>query len=246
MSAVAWIGAALGLLGSAGLGGLVKTWLDHKRERRAQSDGVALELVKTLGVRVDQLEDALSEERARCEADGIAGRVTWTALFVKLGASIDRAEELALAAVVHFPAYEVTTTAQRLAHLMAQLGHESGGFRYMEEIASGAAYEGRSDLGNTSPGDGRLFKGRGPIQITGRANYRAFGRQIGIDIERHPEIAAVPSIGLHLALEYWRDRKLNALADADDIETITRRINGGLNGIADRRARLARIKELVR
>ena len=133
-------------------------------------------------------------------------------------------------------------SALRLAHFMAQLCHESGSFRYMEEIASGAAYEGRADLGNTVAGDGKRFKGRGPIQLTGRANYRTFGRRIGIDLERHPEIAAIPSIGLHTALEYWRDRGLNALADRDDVLGITRKINGGLNGIRDREDHLKKIK----
>lgn len=175
-------------------------------------------------------------------ADGIAGRVTYTALFHKMGATIDRAEELALAAVRWFPEYGIMESGLRLAHFMAQLAHESGGFRYMEELASGKAYEGRADLGNTSSGDGIRFKGRGPIQLTGRANYRTFGRRIGVDLERHPEIAAVPSIGLHTALEYWKDRGLNALADANDIEGITRRINGGLNGLADRKAHLAKVK----
>lgn len=175
-------------------------------------------------------------------ADGIAGRGTFTALFQKLGATIDRAQELALAAVVHFPAYGIMDSELRLAHFMAQLVHESGGFRYMEEIASGQAYEGRANLGNTQPGDGKRYKGRGPIQITGRANYRTFGRKIGIDIERHPEIAGIPSIGLHLALEYWKDRKLNERADLDDVLGITRRINGGENGLADRKQHLAKIK----
>lgn len=175
-------------------------------------------------------------------ADGIAGRGTFTALFRKLGASQERAEELALSANVHFPAYGIMDSALRLAHFMAQLCHESGSFRYMEEIASGAAYEGRADLGNTVAGDGKRFKGRGPIQLTGRANYRTFGRRIGIDLERHPEIAAIPSIGLHTALEYWRDRGLNALADRDDVMGITRKINGGTNGLADRKHHLAKIK----
>ncbi len=175
-------------------------------------------------------------------ADGIAGRGTFNALFRKLGAKLDRAQELALAAVVHFPAYGIMDSKLRLAHFMAQLVHESRSFRYMEEIASGQAYEGRIDLGNTEPGDGKRFKGRGPLQLTGRANYRAFGRRIGIDLERHPEIAALPSIGLHIALEYWKDRKLNGLADADDVIGITKRVNGGLNGIEDRKAHLAKIK----
>lgn len=174
--------------------------------------------------------------------DGVLGPVTYTALFRKLGATVDRAQELALAAVRWFPEYGVLGGELRLAHFLAQLVHESGSFRYMEELASGKAYEGRADLGNTQPGDGVRFKGRGVLQITGRSNYRRFGRKIGVDIERHPEIAAIPSIGLHLALEYWRDRKLNALADADDITGITRKINGGFNGLEDRKAHLKKIK----
>lgn len=175
-------------------------------------------------------------------ADGIAGLGTFGALFRKLGATEDVSAPLAIAANVHFPVYGVMDSPLRLAHFMSQLVHESGSFRYMEEIASGQAYEGRADLGNTQPGDGRRFKGRGPIQITGRANYRKFGRKIGIDIENDPELAAHPSIGLHLALEYWRDRGLNALADADNVEAITRKINGGLTGIEDRKNHLARLK----
>lgn len=177
-----------------------------------------------------------------CTVDGAIGRGTFAALFAKLGAGPVRSAELALCANVHFPAYGIMESGLRLSHFMAQLVHESGSFRYMEEIASGQAYEGRADLGNVVAGDGVRFKGRGPIQITGRANYRTFGRAIGIDIENHPEIAAVPSIGLHLALEYWKSRNLNALADADDVVAITRKINGGTNGLDDRKAHLARIR----
>jgi putative chitinase len=174
--------------------------------------------------------------------DGIVGPVTYTALFHKLGASTDRAQELAIAANRWFPDYGIMESPLRLAHFLAQLVHESGSFRYMEELASGAAYEGRTDLGNTEPGDGVRFKGRGVLQLTGRQNYRIFGRKIGVDLERHPEIAAIPSIGLHIALEYWSDRKLNALADADDIRGITRKVNGGWTGLADREVQLAKIK----
>lgn len=175
--------------------------------------------------------------------DGIAGPMTFAAIFRKLGAPETRAAELGKAAVPWFEKYGIMQNPRRLAHLLAQLAHESAGFRYMEEIASGAAYEGRKDLGNTQPGDGRRFKGRGPIQITGRANYAYYGKQIGLDLEASPEMAAMPRIGLRLALEYWRRHGLNGLADSDDIAAITRKINGGLNGYADRRARLAKIKE---
>nr|WP_313425214.1 glycoside hydrolase family 19 protein [Brevundimonas diminuta] len=183
--------------------------------------------------------------RLGVSVDGIIGAGTLTALFARMGAQKPVAEELGLAANVHFRTYGILDRGLRLAHFMGQCGHESGGFRYMEEIASGAAYEGRADLGNTQPGDGRRFKGRGPIQLTGRANYRRVGRQIGIDLERHPQIVGHPSIGLLVGCVYWSDRKLNAKADADDLLGLTRAINGGTNGLEDRRRRTAQAKELI-
>jgi len=160
--------------------------------------------------------------------DGIIGRTTLTAVFQKLGANSSRSAELALAANVHLDAYSIITQL-RFCHFMAQLAHESGNFRYMEEIASGAAYEGR-------------FKGRGPIQLTGRTNYRKYGQELGIDLENNPEIVAIPSFGLLVACKYWQNNNLNVFADHDDVLTITRRINGGLNGIEDRKNKLSTIK----
>lgn len=179
------------------------------------------------------------------KADNDPGRVTFTALFKRLGAAQDRAEELALSAAVHFPAYGIMGSKLNLAHFLSQLIHESGSFKYMEEIASGAAYEGRSDLGNTQAGDGKLFKGRGPIQLTGRANYRRYGQLLGIDFERHPEIVALPSIGLLVACEFWKQNGLNGKAGNDDLMGITRAINGGTNGLDDRKAQLAKMKALI-
>lgn len=176
------------------------------------------------------------------KVDGNAGPATFTALFQKCGATLDRAQEMAICANRYFPEYGIMDSALRLAHFLAQVIHESGSFRYMEEIASGQAYEGRASLGNTQPGDGVRYKGRGPIQITGRANYRRYGALLGIDFERHPEILAFPSIGLHGALEFWKQNKLNDLADADDVLAITKRINGGVNGLDDRKAQLAKVK----
>jgi len=121
-------------------------------------------------------------------------------------------------------------TPKRKAALLAQLAHESAEFRYFEEIASGAAYEGRKDLGNTQPGDGKRFKGRGPIQLTGRANYRAAGKALGLDLENNPTLAATPEVGFRTAAWFWTTRDLNKYADAGQFDTITRRINGGLNG----------------
>jgi predicted chitinase len=134
-------------------------------------------------------------------------------------------------------------TPRRISAFIAQLGHESGDFRYFEEIASGDAYEGRDDLGNTQPGDGRRYKGRGPIQLTGRANYRAFtkaiGSKYGVDFEANPELVAQPKWGFKAAAWYWNSRKLNQYADRGDFDAITYRINGGYNGKADRDARYA-------
>ena len=174
--------------------------------------------------------------------DGIIGRGTLSAVFRKLGASQSRAEELGLAANVHFRTYGILDNPLRLIHFLAQLAHESGNFKYMEEIASGAAYEGRKDLGNVMSGDGVKFKGRGPIQLTGRANYRKYGRALGIDFESNPTIVAIPSVGLLVACKFWSDNGLNALADQDDVAMITRRINGGLNGLQDRKDKLSMIK----
>ena len=141
------------------------------------------------------------------------------------------------------------TTPLRQAHFLAQIGHESASLRHSAEIASGAAYERRADLGNTHPGDGPRFKGRGLIQLTGRANYTRFAEAIG----RKAEILANPALvatDAGLAVEaagwFWEDRKLNALADRDDLRLITRRINGGLNGLPQRAALLRRIKALYR
>lgn len=183
------------------------------------------------------------QTRLGVTADGEIGRQSWAGLFRKFGAGPERAAELALAANIHCPANDISTPL-RMAHFMAQLAHESGGFRFMEEIASGQAYEGRKDLGNTQPGDGRRYKGRGPIQCTGRANYRKYGQKLGIDLEAHPEIVAHPSVGMIVACLYWDEHDINAAADLDDVEKVTRKINGGLNGLADRKKHLAAAKAI--
>ena len=130
-------------------------------------------------------------------------------------------------------------TPERQAAFLAQIAHESGELRYVKELASGAAYEGRVSLGNTQPGDGMKFKGRGLIQITGRANYAACSAALydGPDVLiQHPELLETVSGACRSAAWYWQTRGLNELADAGNFERITRRINGGLNGLADRLA----------
>lgn len=143
------------------------------------------------------------------------------------------------------------TTPMRAAHFLAQLAHESAGFTTTTEFASGAAYENRTDLGNIEAGDGRRYKGRGLIQLTGRSNYRAFttwARKLDAaapDFEREPERAADFPWALLSAVWFWSTRGLNDHADADDVEAITRRINGGPNGLADRKAKLAAAKKAL-
>ncbi len=139
-------------------------------------------------------------------------------------------------------------TPLRVAHFLAQVGHESADLRYCEERASGDAYEGRLDLGNREPGDGRRFKGRGLIQVTGRANYQAYSDARGGDFvtgANPRRIASEPALAADVAVWFWTVKRLNKLADRGDLHGITRRINGGLNGLADRRRRLIRAKWLL-
>ena len=136
-------------------------------------------------------------------------------------------------------------TRLRIAHFLAQTCHESAGFRTTEEFASGENYEGRRDLGNIHPGDGVRYKGRGLLQLTGRANYQTFGGQLGVDLEGHPERAGEPVLSLRIACEFWKENNLNKHCDADDIVALTRRINGGVNGLEDRRNLTAKAKTAV-
>lgn len=123
---------------------------------------------------------------------------------------------------------------RRIAAFLAQLAHESGEYRYMEEIADGSAYEGREDLGNVNPGDGVKYKGHGPMQITGRYNHARCGAALGLPLLEYPTLLTRPEYGTRSAVWYWNDRGLSPLADLDDFREITRRINGGFNGWDDR------------
>jgi len=125
-------------------------------------------------------------------------------------------------------------TGQRMACFLAQLAHESGCLKYTKEIASGEAYEGRLSLGNTQPGDGVRFKGRGLIQITGRHNYGKLTKAFGVDFLKHTELLEGPLYASLSAGWFWDDRGLNTFADAMDFIKITKRINGGMNGYEDR------------
>ena len=143
------------------------------------------------------------------------------------------------------------STPIRRAAFLAQVGEESGRLRFTEELASGQAYEGRVDLGNTQPGDGARFKGRGLIQLTGRANYRAAGEALSLPLEAAPERVAQLPVAVDVAGWFWSRHGLNTLADqvlaartpAERVaafSAITRVINGGRAGEGMREALFSR------
>lgn len=132
------------------------------------------------------------------------------------------------------PAYDITTT-QRIRMFIAQIGHESAQLLYTRELASGKAYEGRKDLGNINDGDGVKFKGRGLIQITGRANYEKLSASFDVDFISNPQLLEEPEWATRSACWWWKAHGLNEIADTGDIIKATKRINGGLMGIEDRK-----------
>ncbi len=148
--------------------------------------------------------------------------------------------------------FEINTPLREAAFL-AQVAHESGEFRWMEEIWGPTAAQRRYEpvtkksqgLGNTEPGDGKRFKGRGPIQVTGRANYKRYGEGLNVDLISDPMQAATPEVGFRIAGLYWKNNGLNELADKQFFQTITKRINGGLNGFQDRLKYYVRAKSVL-
>lgn len=155
------------------------------------------------------------------------------------GARIDRAREFLPHIEAAMAEFDINTPARQAAFL-AQIGHESGGLHWLVEIwgpsIAQAHYEGRADLGNTQPGDGFRFKGRGLLQTTGRANYQRTGGALGVDLLADPTLLATPELAARSAGWYWREHGLNALADAGNFMLVTRRINGGTNGLEERTA----------
>jgi putative chitinase len=147
--------------------------------------------------------------------------------------------------------YQINTPL-RAAAFLAQLAHESGELKYFEEIwgptSAQKRYEGRADLGNTQPGDGYRFRGRGPIQLTGRANYKKYGELLGVDLVNNPDLASSPEYAFQTAALYWKSTGCNGLADDgtdDAFRLITRMINGGLSGLADRQQYYERAKKAL-
>lgn len=170
-----------------------------------------------------------------------------------------------------FALTQVNRSALRIAHLMAQTLHETGGLTIFEEnmnyradritqvwpsrfvtVASALPFERNPEklankvyagrMGNTQPGDGYRFRGRGMIQVTGRESYAKFGRLLGIDLENDPELAVDPRYSLAIACAEYQSSGAIVHADRDDIVAVTKAINGGTVGLADRKAWLAKTK----
>ena len=141
--------------------------------------------------------------------------------------------------------------AARWAHYLAQIAHESAEMRYTKELASGAAYDtGKlaKRLGNTpeADGDGQRYKGRGLIQLTGRANYEAYKKYCGFDIIKNPDLLAQPVGAIRSSMWFWRTNGLNQLADAGLFREITKKVNGGFNHIEKRHEYFLRAESVLR
>lgn len=129
-------------------------------------------------------------------------------------------------------------TSEAVQHAaIATIGVEVPRFEPIPEHATGEAYEGREDLGNVEPGDGKRFKGRGFIQITGRSNYREYGKALRLNLEGNPNLALMPSVAADILALYFQRRKIPAAAEAGEWKRVRKKVNGGLNGWA----RFARI-----
>ena len=196
-------------------------------------------------------------------ADGIVGDASWSKLFgstpvsnVVIPSSEFKLENLkghipdsVIAQIPDTAAKFNITNNLRLAHFLAQCGHESGDFKWVVEFASGKAYEGRKDLGNTQPGDGVKFKGRGFVQLTGRVNYMDFSKFIGEDCVTNPDLVST-KYPMASAAYFFNKNKLWSICDlgsSDDVvEKVSRRVNGGTNGLSDRIERFHKIWPLLK
>lgn len=153
----------------------------------------------------------------------------------KIAPVSDKAAETFLPYILKYMG-EVNTPF-RFAAFLANILHESGCFKYVRELASGEAYEGRKDLGNNYAGDGKKYKGRGLIQVTGRTNYGKCSKALYGDektLLMTPDLLATPENAVRSAYWFWNSNNLNAIADVPDFRKVCKRINGGYNGINER------------
>lgn len=165
------------------------------------------------------------------------------------GARLDRAQRFLDPLTAAMAEFGIDTPARKAAFL-ANVGHESGGLHWTSELwgptSAQHTYEGRHDLGNTQPGDGFKFRGRGLLQTTGRANYQALSNHLGVDYVANPEQLAEPADASRSAGYFWQSHSLNQFADGGDFLTLVKRINGGYNGLSERQMLWADAKEALR
>ena len=190
--------------------------------------------LKKIEAGITKMNDAFSAGAAgqsNPAGGGIAGAIGYGAGRIAGVAktAAGKAREAALMAAAR--AAGITDPVE-LSHFMSQMAHESDGFKTLREYASGAAYEGRKDLGNTQAGDGRRFRGRGFVQLTGRSNYAAFSRASGIDVLNNPELLEREDVAAKAAIWYWQERVRERWKNG--VRAATRAINGGYNGLSDR------------
>ena len=174
-------------------------------------------------------------------------KVTAPQLVAIAGREVANAEALAAAYNANLLAYGINTKL-RLAFLLSQIAHETGGFRWFRELGTDAyfaRYDGRLDLGNTEPGDGPRFKGRGGLHHTGRANYAHLQAVLSVPLLEEPSLLELPEHFVRADLDYWSRKKINQLADKDDAVGVTRKVNGGLNGYSDRLKYLLRARKVL-
>lgn len=205
---------------------------------------------------VERLQQNLVDAGYPIAVDGALGPQTYAALFSCVAKRTGPLfQEFGKGAAAHFPAYEINTPL-RLAHWIGQVAHESAGFFYLKELGGQTYFFNMYDkdgsrpavaaqLGNTQTGDGARYAGRGLIQLTGRANYKLTGARIGLPLEEQPDLASQPANAVLIACDYWRSRGINSRADRDDIEAVTRAINGGLRGLDERKKYTTRAKGLL-
>lgn len=180
-----------------------------------------------------------AQARLGVTADGQPGPVTYAALLVRTaGHSVPLAYQLGTALAAHIPIAQLDATPARLAGFLGQCCHESQGFARLRETwgptAAQRGYEGRLDLGNTRPGDGLRYLGRGLIQITGRANYARAGAVLSLPLIEQPALAELPETAVRTAIDFWTRCSLSGPADRCDWRAVTRGINGGLTALAER------------
>jgi len=217
-----------------------------------------------------------TQRRLNITPDGIVGRNTYGALLAHMSAMAkpDTLQSLANACAVHFPEYGIADSATRLADFLAQTANETGGYtvfvenlnysaealartwpsrfpmakaklyaRQPEKIAA-VAYGDR--MGNLTPEEGWLFRGRGMLQLTGRANYEAADRRLGVGLDTNPELAAVPALSLLIACDFYRDRGVLKALDRGDTDGARKITNGGAIGLAHVDKLRARAMEVLR